>query len=95
MEKSASKRWRESGSSLSFKEWVQRENEKKESNMGSFIENYSIPNVAEIPDLNKRHKNADGKTQTVFGLSKTVLVLSGLLIVGSLGFVYYKKYIKK
>ena len=36
MEKSANKKWKESGSSLSFKEWIERENRKKEPE-GNFI----------------------------------------------------------
>lgn len=36
MEKSANKRWKESGSTLSFKDWIDRENKKKES-AGNFI----------------------------------------------------------
>jgi hypothetical protein len=31
MEKSANKRWKESGSTLSFKEWIDKENKKSES----------------------------------------------------------------
>jgi hypothetical protein len=29
MEKSANKKWKESGTTLSFKEWIDRENKKK------------------------------------------------------------------
>ena len=37
MEKSANKRWKESGSTLTFKEWIDRENKKNEPFDGNFI----------------------------------------------------------
>lgn len=36
-EKTASKRWRESGSTLTFKQWVERENKKKDSQETDFF----------------------------------------------------------
>ena len=48
MEKSANKRWKESGSTLTFKEWIDRENKKKEPE-GNFIPFISEPiNTASI-----------------------------------------------
>jgi len=48
MEKSANKRWKESGTTLSFKEWIGRENGKSESDGSSFLpfdgdSSFSIP----------------------------------------------------
>ena len=37
MEKSANKRWKESGSTLTFKEWIDRENKKNQEFEGNFI----------------------------------------------------------
>ena len=37
MEKSANKRWRESGTTLPFKEWITREDEKKSQSEQSFV----------------------------------------------------------
>ena len=37
MEKSANKRWKESGSTLTFKEWIDRENKKNQEFDGNFI----------------------------------------------------------
>jgi hypothetical protein len=37
MEKSANKRWKESGSTLSFKEWIERENRKNEPEEVNFL----------------------------------------------------------
>ena len=37
MEKSANKRWKESGSTLTFKEWIDRENKKNAVDTSVFI----------------------------------------------------------
>ena len=37
MEKSANKRWKESGSTLTFKEWIERENRKNEPEDVNFL----------------------------------------------------------
>jgi len=93
MEKSANKRWKESGTSLSFKDWIDRENKKNESNSNF------LPFESNIQDEIK--ETIGGQVQTgykptassnkVFGLDKGVLVFSGILIVGSLGFYFYNK----
>jgi hypothetical protein len=96
-QKSANKRWKESKSSLSFKEWISRENNKKEAE-GNFL-----PFVAgSIQDTLNRSKEeiratagfkttAQEDESKVFGLDKGVLIFSSLLIVGSLGFYFYGK----
>jgi hypothetical protein len=105
MEKSANKRWKESGSSLSFKDWIDRENRKKEFE-GNFIPDTSST-VKDIIDttLNRSREDisrtAGYKTaeeadkNTVLGLDKRILVFSTLLIVGSISFYFYRKLKKK
>jgi hypothetical protein len=114
MEKSANKLWKESGSTLSFKEWINRENQKKESG-GNFIPfNATQPSDAaqQILDASLQSSNqilADESAQikaqagykttptpnTVLGLNSSVLVLSTLLIAGSLTYYFYTKLNKK
>jgi hypothetical protein len=107
MEKSANKRWKESGSTLSFKEWIDRENKKKEPE-GNFIpfisepiDTYSITSST-IDSVLKQQQDYIVKTagyrtaenankNTVLGLDKKVLVFSTLLIVGSLSYYFYQK----
>jgi hypothetical protein len=82
MEKSANKRWKESGTTLSFKDWIDIENKKEESKKNYL--SFSIPKPSDFL------KPEEDKTN-VLGLDRNVLVFSGLIIVGALGFYFYKK----
>jgi hypothetical protein len=116
MEKSANKRWKESGSTLTFKEWIDRENKKSQAFEGSFIpfqgetklNSLGSDSIKQTIDEAKQSM-ADAKqdlidasgykttkdNNTVFGLNKGVLIFSGLLIVGSLAYLFYTKSKKK
>ena len=95
MEKSANKRWRESGTSLSFKEWIERENKKKEQGIDSFIKNTENSVFEEVSNDVPQYTRATGNEKTNFlGLNRTILVVSTLLIVSATGFYLYKKYKK-
>lgn len=109
MEKSANKRWKESGSTLTFKEWIDRENKKNEPFDGNFIpfqgetklNSVGSDSIQKTIDEAKQSLiDASGyKTtkdnNTVFGLNKNVIIFSSLLIVGSLAFLFYSKHKKK
>lgn len=111
MEKSANKRWKESGSTLTFKEWIDRENKKNESFSGNFIpfaeegilkKDTSFKQIIDdtINEAKQDLSDASGYKSTssssnVLGLNKNVLVFSTLLIVGSISFYLYSKYKKK
>jgi len=109
MEKSANKRWKESGSTLTFKEWIDRENKKNQEFEGNFIPFQGETKVNQvgsdsikqtIDEAKQDLIDASGyKVETnksnVLGLNKGVLVFSTLLIVGSLSFYFYQKYKKK
>jgi hypothetical protein len=88
MEKSANKLWRESGSTLSFKEWIDRENQKKESVVANFIGEDLVDKT-----LNNTSTQNSGElnTKSVLGLNKGVVILSSLLIVGSLSYYFYMR----
>ena len=107
MEKSANKRWKESGSTLTFKEWIDRENKKKEPE-GNFIPFISEPidtssiTSSTIDSVLKQEQDyivstagyrtaENANKNTVLGLDKKVLVFSTLLIVGSLSYYFYQK----
>jgi hypothetical protein len=108
MEKSANKRWKESGSTVSFKEWIDRENKKKEPE-GNFIPFIPEPmNTVDstIQDVLNREKQYISKTAgykspdeadkyKVLGLDSRILIFSTLLIVGSVSFYFYQKLKKK
>jgi hypothetical protein len=107
MEKSANKRWKESNSTLTFKEWIDRENKKNEgSEQSSFIpfDGAPTPDTSSINNTLRQAENeilvASGyKTQPsqtkVFGLDKNILIFSGLILVGSIGAYFYLKSKKK
>jgi hypothetical protein len=96
MQKSANKRWKESGTSLSFKEWIDRENKKNEPPKASFLpfesninEQVSDTIRTQIDEVRGIKRNEKG-TKTL-GIDNGILIFSGLLIAGSLGFYFYKK----
>jgi hypothetical protein len=107
MEKSANKRWKESKSTLTFKEWIDRENKKNESVVEStFIPFDGIP-APDTSSINSTlqqaqqeilvasgYKDQPSKSK-IFGLDKNILIFSGLLIVSSVGFYFYVKSKKK
>jgi hypothetical protein len=111
MEKSANKRWKESGSTLTFKEWIDRENKKNEPFEGDFIpfkqEEIAMVNAVGSDSISQTIEAAKqdlidasgyksaSSKSNVLGLNKGVLVFSTLLIVGSLSYYFYQKYKKK
>jgi len=109
MEKSANKRWKESGSTLTFKEWIDRENKKNAPFEGDFIpfkEETKVnavggDSIRQTIDAAKQDLidasgyKIEADKSNILGLNKGVLVFSTLLIVGSLSFYFYKKYKKK
>ena len=105
MEKSANKRWKESGSTLSFRDWIDRENRKKESE-GNFIPFIPEPSNSTIQDVISSTLNSSkldiqrtagyrtaeqADTSKVLGLDKRILVFSTLLIVGSVTYYFYQR----
>jgi hypothetical protein len=93
MEKSANKLWKESGTTLSFKEWITRENQKKEQVKENFL-----PFIGEeqVKDTINQTLNFDNQppqtgTKSVLGLSRGILVFSGFIIAGALGYYFFTK----
>lgn len=105
-QKSPNKIWRESGTSLSFADWIQREKDK-----GAFLTNKKFENFANvngymdddtwIEQVKKENRIALGidlplddkklNDNTFLGLNKAVLLLSGLIIIGAIGYKFYQK----
>ena len=103
--KSPNKLWRESGTSLSFADWIQREKDKN-----NFLINKKFENFANVDgetddaiwlqdSMNESrkvlgidvHKDEKKKDNTFVGLNKGILLLSALIIVGAIGYKFYKK----
>lgn len=102
MEKSANKLWRESGTTLSFKEWIDRKNKMEQSSSDSFIP-YKNANGDSFSAIDETLKSSDDYLKRqggyrgsvdkskVLGLDKGVLIFSTLIILGSIGFYIYQK----
>ena len=102
MEKSANKRWKESNTTLTFKEWIDRENKKNEVEPHSFIP-FDGAQPIDTSAINQTLAQAQNdiliasgykstpSTSTVFGLDKNILIFSGVLIAGSIGVYFYLK----
>jgi hypothetical protein len=93
-EKSANQLWRESGTTLSFKDWIEREKEK-----GMLIPNKLVSDSISLIKTNLGIKDAtvenfelqDTNSNTILGLNKWVLISSVLIIAGAIGYNIYKK----
>ena len=92
--KSMNKLWKESGTTLTFKEWLERENNKKvetKENFLPFNADYVINSKIEIKTPNTNIPNK----KKVLGLDKSVIIFSGVLIAASIGYYVYTKIKKK
>lgn len=89
MQKSANKLWKESGTTLPFKEWIEREKQKfnYQDDAKSF-DGLSLDTSSLSTGVSN---TSSAKTKTFFGLSSTTLIIAGLIIVGASGFYIYKK----
>ena len=90
---SANQQYKLSGSTLPFKDWLNREKEK-----GEVIPKSGVSDVVEDALLNSNltdeydvELKKEDKKSTVLGLSKPILMLSVLVIVGAVAYKYYYK----
>tara|TARA_R110000796_G_scaffold67204_1_gene154182 strand:+ start:121 stop:408 length:288 start_codon:yes stop_codon:yes gene_type:complete len=85
---SANQQYKLSGSVLPFKDWINREKEK-----GEVIPKSGISDVLEAEDYSSAGVEPikEPKKTTVLGLSKPILMLSALVIVGAVAYKYYYK----
>ena len=108
MDKSANQLWKESNTSLSFKDWLEREKSKgifipnkKFMSLGGIdlensINNTSIKDTLNISkerfekELGIHKKETIVPKNKVFGLNKGLLVASGFIILGAIGYKVYQ-----
>lgn len=99
---SANQRYKQSGSSLPFKEWLNREKakgivipkngvtdvyEEKLKELNELANKVSITD----PMVDKRDIKPKKVSKKVLGLDRNLLIVSGLLIVGAFAYNYYRK----
>lgn len=101
MEKSANKKWKESGTSLSFKEWIDRENKKKESGSDTTFLPFDASQQVDqayqdaISNSDILGIRTEEDKSKILGLDKKIFVFSSVIILSSLGFYFYNKLKKK
>lgn len=98
IQKSANQLWKESKTTLSFKDWLNREKEKFMNYDGIGKEPDVIINkplndsIQEA--LTEARKSVGYKTEvskkSVLGLNKTVLIVAGVVIIAAIGYRLYK-----
>lgn len=109
MEKSANQLWKESHTTLSFKDWLEREKEKgifipnkkfkafdgidlqSSVNMDTINKTLNIGKERFEKELGLNKKPKEKEKNKFFGLNKNILLISGLLIFGAIGYNIYKK----
>jgi hypothetical protein len=104
--KSPNKLWRESGTSLSFAEWIQREKDKGAFLLNKKFENFS--NIQGVADdnswleqvksesrialgIDKVESKEKKKDNTFVGLNKNVLIFSSIIVLGAIAYKIYQK----
>lgn len=103
--KSPNRLWKESGTTLSFANWIQREKDKSNFLVNKKFENFS--NTQEEPDDNAWLQDTIAQSRidlgidappsslkpdkTFIGLNKTVIFISLFIIVGAVGYKIYQK----
>ena len=95
----ANQAWKASGTTLSFKEWIEREKKKKEETQDNFIpfadsqvtvDTTAIDTVGNYIKIAKPYSNTTNNNK-VLGLDSRVLIFSGVLITLSIGYYIYTK----
>lgn len=92
--KSANQIWRESGTTLSFADWIQREKEKGRflpNKMVSDISDSIMSNIKDSLGLDNPYSPPVNTKDKVIGLNKWVLVGSLVLITGAVIYSIAKK----
>ena len=83
MEKSANQLWRESGTSLSFKDWIQREKDK-----GVQIKNKLLENV--VDSFKETDEQYTIDTTVAFGIPKWVVYTGVSILTFAVVYKLYK-----
>ena len=104
MEKlTANQAWKQSGTTLTFKEWINREKQKQQEAKDSFIpfaesaipevkvDTSTVDNVGNNINLPNPYSNNVMNKNNVLGLNSSILIFSGVLITLSLGYYIFTR----
>jgi len=92
--KSMNKLWKESGTTLTFKEWLERENNKKVETKENFLPFNAEDVIDKKLEIKTTNTNIPNKKK-VLGLDTNIVIFSGVLIAASIGYYVYTKIKKK
>jgi len=99
----ANQAWKQSGTTLTFKEWIDRENKKAQDIKDNFIpfadstipevkiDTSGVDNVGNDIKITNPYSNNTLNKNKVLGLDSKILVFSGMLIVFSVGYYIFTK----
>jgi hypothetical protein len=95
MEKSLNQLYKESGTTLSYKEWRRREDDK----MLSFGGTLPPPNLSDSPSFQRTKEELERKANVkddinpnrTFGIPNSVLIIGIVVILGTIGYKVYTK----
>lgn len=95
--KTANQIYKESGSTLPFKDWLSREKTKWSNAIGQAIDTPFIGNKPLTDSIQKTLDSMRGElpvktetsNKTVLGINKTVLLVGGIIIVGAVAYKIY------
>ena len=87
MEKSANQLWKESGTSLSFADWIEREKDKGTSIANKLLEDIVTPFQVKTETDNNTLKIS----KTFLGMPDWVLIVGVAIISGAIYYKYNKK----
>lgn len=76
--------YKDNGGNLNFSDWLNREKAKGVYPLNSNISNDIIMSIEEI-------KNQENMKKTILGFPVSVLVITGVIIVGAIVYTKYKK----
>jgi len=89
--KTANQLYKESGSSLPFSMWLEKEKEKASLFIKNAKLNEIITKEKEKLGLSTPNKKSN---DTIFGLSKNVIIISSVLLISAIGFKIYQNFKK-
>lgn len=95
MEKSYNQRYKESGTTLSYKEWRKREDEKMASFDGIKSPSEMLKDSLAFQRTKEEMMKQGGFKQeesgkTVLGINKSILIVAGAIIIVAIGYKIYK-----
>jgi hypothetical protein len=100
MQKSLNQQWKESGTTLNYKEWRRREDDKMASFDG--IASIPSPKLQDSANFKKTQEEmqtisgfkSDVSHKTFLGIQNKYLFIGAFIVIGAIGYKLYKKYNK-